>query len=322
MAEVFGVTTPTLQKAVNFLKKDGFLASRGKYGTFVAPSPPCHRDCALAFFSHPGGPGWSWWYWAIYQEALRFSLPGGGRLKIFFDADTGLDESFQDSLYGCALRRLFKGIIFAFSPYKLIGTPLMSKDLGIPRVGYCSPFKDGYKWFKTITPDNDLFLERAFERLAGLGRKRAGSVIMPETDKNVLEKFMSIAASKGIELSPWHIQAASREVPRWASNAVQLMLKADAPSRIDGLLVGDEHLVVDALDGIQQSGLIVGKDIDVVTHCNYPVRNEFPAKVVRLGLPARDFLVKSVELIEAIKKGAKAPIVSTVNPLFKEECRD
>src|SRR5205809_953440 len=69
LSREFGISPVTLQKVTATLEREGFLAARGRHGTFVAHHPPCHTRYALAFPSRDDGVKYWTDYWTILADA-------------------------------------------------------------------------------------------------------------------------------------------------------------------------------------------------------------------------------------------------------------
>src|SRR4051794_29718264 len=81
----FRTTSPTVLKAMDILKVEGFVRSERRRGTFVAERPPHRHHYALAL-QFPQSASLSQFYVALRNEAARFNS-GGRYFSIFYEID-------------------------------------------------------------------------------------------------------------------------------------------------------------------------------------------------------------------------------------------
>jgi DNA-binding transcriptional regulator YhcF (GntR family) len=111
----FRSTPPTISKALGVLRRDGFIRTRGRHGTFVAENPPHRFHYALAF-ANPDTPELSQFVKAIRNEAGRFN-DDGRHFSIFHDI--GMHPQAPDYLRLLELVQSHRlaGLIFAQPPF-------------------------------------------------------------------------------------------------------------------------------------------------------------------------------------------------------------
>jgi DNA-binding LacI/PurR family transcriptional regulator len=167
----------------------------------------------------------------------------------------------------------------------------------------------------------DSFFSRAIEFLAKRGRRRAALILTPEIYFQGEQGHIDREAARcGIEIRPMWRQFVGLGVPVAARSVTHLLLGAPAADRPEGLIVADDNLVSQALQGVQDAGGRPGTALDVVVHANFP--DASPSRgdgVARLGFDSRAILRAAVRLIEAWRKTGQHAGSAEVNAVFEEE---
>jgi DNA-binding GntR family transcriptional regulator len=196
LEEGFQAGPPTIQDAMAVLREAGFIETRHRSGTFVAPHPP-HLFSVLK--------GVSRFYEAIRDEAAKMQAPER-RVLPFYEIESHADVDDYQRLLGFVRAHRLAGLIFAGDPYMLetSGSPL-TQDPGVLRTAIMLPHSQFS--FPTVYPDVTAFLPTAFDYLASRGRKRV-AVVMLEGDKRVdLQAVQAMAHKRGLLLRPHWLQA-------------------------------------------------------------------------------------------------------------------
>jgi DNA-binding transcriptional regulator YhcF (GntR family) len=111
----FRSTPPTVAKALDVLKRDGFIRSEVGRGMFVTSRPPHQHHYALAMGSSQV-ERMSQFYVALRNEAARFQS-SGSRFSIFYDIGQHPDAEDYQRLLGLVRSHRLAGLIFAESPF-------------------------------------------------------------------------------------------------------------------------------------------------------------------------------------------------------------
>jgi DNA-binding LacI/PurR family transcriptional regulator len=69
------------------------------------------------------------------------------------------------------------------------------------------------------------------------------------------------------------------------------------------LVITDDNLTEMALRAVVESDLKIGRDIDVVTHCNWPAQNTSGLPVHYLGFDVQQILAKALTSLAALQRG-------------------
>ncbi|MAX26658.1 MAG: hypothetical protein CMJ19_19365 [Phycisphaeraceae bacterium] len=304
LAAELGATLITVQRALDQLRRDGFVVSMGSQGTFVCDRPPHLANLALVFEDKIMGTDEN--FWSLFHQAM-YDVVGSGlgvnyRIRIFDDINAHIDNaSYMQLLDEIKCHRL-RGMIFAASPHHFDATPLMSlPDIARVVVGG----KSVYSATPAIYPDRQDFIRQSVAHLAEKGRKRP-ALLMAGTDmrspfdgatQESVATFKQCAAQAGMTVEPWWIQGMGVKGLGWTTQLVHLMLNDQQVKRPDSLIIADDTLVEAATAGVLAAGLAGPCDFDVVAYTNFPLITRTLVPVYRIGFDIRQLLLKSIDLI-------------------------
>ena len=316
MEREFDVSRMVLQQAVGRLRTDGFVRTFHRKGLFVADAPPNLCRVALLFAEMIGGPGWSRMNAAIVNETRRLEREHADwRFQIF--------DGMLDSRLGAERRALLEadvqahklaGVIFTPRTFEFLDRAVLA-DANLPKAFVCASDKLALR--ATVGVDSAGLYHRAVERLVAKGRRRIAILHMADTAFDLDHR--ALFGSFGLPLhAPW-VQWVGRSHPQFAENLVTLLLDYPAKERPDGLIIADDNLIEHAAAGIVKTGLRVGKDLDVVAHCNWPWPLASVLPMERIGFDATDILRRSIEAIVTQRQGQPPPASQKVPALFEWE---
>ncbi len=310
-------TTPvTLHHAVQRLVRDGFLRTAAGAGTFVTAAPPHLNTYAVIFVFDPAAYGgevnWSRYYQALTQAVARFQQETGKRILQFHGIDEHTDSPDRKRLISHIKRQNLAGLIFANPPFQLAGTPILDSP-GIPRVALTD--KQSYPHVPIVKLDGDMWVERALDYLAALGRRHVAILSFGGPDSDAWVRA-GLAARGMVSHRRW-TQFVSMRQPEGARRAVELLMHDR--ERPDALLVADDNFVEQALAGLADAGMKVPAGIAVIGHANFPVAPSKVSPVRLLGYDAALTLRTCVDLIDRQRRGEIVPGETTLPALWEEE---
>jgi DNA-binding LacI/PurR family transcriptional regulator len=314
----FRVSSVTVQLALDRLVEDGFVIAEGRKGTHVAENPPHLSRYALCFPTYPSdGGGWSRFWTALSNEALRLQTAQPRRMTIFHGVDGHADGGDHRRMLADMRAHRLAGVVFAATPFMLVNTPML-EDPGLPRVAIME--KVIYPQVAAVDLDRDSFVRKALDYLASRGRKRIAVLTVPYLDAEYHETFAKELAARQMISHPHWTQLATPSAPVCAKNLVHLLMQGAAGERPDGLVISDDNLVEHATAGLIAAGVSVPGEADVVGHCNFPWPTPSVLPVKRLGYDARQVLQFCLQSIDRQRAGEK-PDRSVVPAIFEEEAR-
>jgi DNA-binding LacI/PurR family transcriptional regulator len=317
-AQEFQASPHTLHRAVDLLRRDGFVSVVARKATYVAKHLPNRFHFAMVFGSRPLPDGaWNRFFQTLATAATHYdgSDAEPRRISVHTGVENHPDNREMTALLHAMDTQSLAGLIFPEEPYGsgLVETPLMTRP-GIPRVVFrgtpLNADTAAVRFGGTI-------LEKALDHLAAQGCRRIA--VLGNLGSRPDEQTTAAAIrDRGMILRPHWFLMLPVERPECARKVAHLLLHEGQPERPDGLLIADDNLVEHAQMGIVDSGIRVGHELHLVIHANFPssVRNVLPAR--RLGYDARTALKFCLELLEEVRQG-KPPGVRTIPAVFEEE---
>ena len=130
---------------------------------------------------------------------------------------------------------------------------------------------------------------------------------------------MAAIAAHGMESREYWTQSTALPIAETARNAMHLLLHRGQAERPDALIILDDNLVEHATAGIQDAGLSVPNDIEVVAHCNFPWLAASRVPVHHLGYDVRQVLELCIASISSQRAGKTVATENLVPALFQEE---
>jgi len=128
LAETFGVSGFTVQRALNQLAQEGFIVQRPRIGTRVVDLPPHLRDLAFVFEYDPSSPDHSSGgklYAVLAAAATAFQRETDRHVYQFHGVDQRTDTPDRQRLLANLRAHQLAGIIFSHPPFNLEGTLIL-----------------------------------------------------------------------------------------------------------------------------------------------------------------------------------------------------
>lgn len=289
----FGASPLTIQRAVDHLRREGFIHVRPRLGTFVTEYPPHLFHHALIFATAPRADGsWSRFYRALSDQATAMSHKPPRRIENFYGVEAHDDNENYRTLVTMTRAHRFAGIIFA-SPADLYAQSPLITEPGIPRVAFSAHLIDGVS---TVELDQSSFVHQAFDYLAARGRRKLAVLANPR-GRAFAEQIRTLAGRHGMTLHPYWFQQVHLDAAEAAANAVHLLMHAGQAERPDALLIADDNLVEYASAGLLSAGISVPRELEVVAHCNFPWPAPSVLSFMRLGFDIVTVLERCMQAI-------------------------
>lgn len=311
MEKRFEISRGVLRQAVGCLKQDGFVESIDRQGLYVAARPPHLNRYGLIFHSNPAAHNWSRLFLALSNEAQRINHSSDGRqIAIYHDIHPdAVGPSFEQLRYDVAARRLAGVIMMPGTHQMSRAAPLHRPDL--PKVHLL----DAFETAPSINSDELACVHMALDWLQQRQRRRPAMLISAE----LLEHKKSyLDVCEQVIRRTW-IQPVSGDYPHTACRVVELLLDQPADKRPDALWIRDDNFVSSVLAVLNEMGLRIGHDIDVLADSNFPwpVPTSLPVK--QLGYDVREFLEAGINNIDQQMRGESVPDLQYLKPLFAED---
>jgi DNA-binding LacI/PurR family transcriptional regulator len=297
-----GVSSVTVQRALDRLIADGFVVPRGRHGTFVVDHPPHTCTYGLIIPRTQGDGNWVRFWTALGNEAV--ALTRGKRVQInrYYGIDGERDhEDWRRLLHDIAAERL-AGLLLATVPSGMADTPVMTSNL--PRIAIT--LRPEKTTFTPLMLDTASFIERALEHLHSLGRTRVAILGVPGHPPEFHKRFAECLKRYGMNTRPFWFQQVTPSSPEPAQGVAHLLLHPGQRDRPDALIISDDNLVEHATAGIVAAGIAVPGDCAIVAHCNFPWPTPSALPMRRLGYDAREVIRSALESIDRQRRGEPA----------------
>jgi DNA-binding LacI/PurR family transcriptional regulator len=295
---------------MNTLIRDGFVTARRFQGTIVAENPPHLCNYGIVSFH---GFSESKYTAAIQQAATALAEKGPAKFSFYCYQGGHIQTEGYKRLNADVESQVLAGLIFTNPPIFLDGTAALEQP-GLPLVTNCAP--GAYDNLHHIYYGWDSFLQRATEHLVSRGRKRI-ALIGAYLYRGQIEKDLEFLVRRKVG-RPELIQSCALE-PGSAYHAAMLLMKLSGEDRPDALIIRDDNLVEAATEGLAFSGVRIPRDLEVVAHCNFPVRPPSCVPVTRLGLDCRDMVLRDLECLATQREGRPFQMNTEMPVVFESE---
>ncbi len=310
-----GAGRTVLQQAIAVLKDDGFVTSQPRQGLYIAKSPPHLGRYAIVFPCFPDHRQWSGFHGATIAEARRISAE---QSPVKFEYYQGVNDERRggvvlDSLLNEVTAQRLAGLVLLPETHDLAAHPDVLAS-GIPMV-----MVDGDRGITPrpqICTDIPMLFERGLAWLKKRGRKRIAMVYMADTFPWLTPKHFENVGT--IYHKAW-VQRIGRSHPQTVSEVVHLLMDYPPSRRPDGLFIADDNLIQRSLASLLELKLKVGKDLDVIAHCNWPHPIQSKVPMQRIGFHAGQLLEACLDVFPTIKPDQQDERVLTVPALFESE---
>ena len=314
----FAASSVTVQQALDALKREGFVRSEPKQGTFVAENPPHLSRYALVFGPDPDN------HLQAFTAALRrvsSAIEKEFRCDFaFFENVTGRADTFeyQGLIHDIRTHRV-AGLIFCASldDLSLSDTPISSAP-GIARVAIAgrskAPAAPGPVC--SVIPDNSVFADRSLAWLYERGRRRV-AVLARGVSPEKTEAFLLAAQRRGMMIKPCWIH--EELTFNQARKLTELLMSSRPEERPDGLILVNEFLIEPVGIGILTAGVQAGSDVDIVAYSNMPCVGSPVVPMRRLGVDMRLRLRLAMDLLDRQQRGESVPPCVLLPHVFEEE---
>jgi DNA-binding LacI/PurR family transcriptional regulator len=81
----------------------------------------------------------------------------------------------------------------------------------------------------------------------------------------------------------------------------------------------DDNLAAAVVEGVQQEGVRMPEDLEIVAHANFPLENRLPLPVWRLGLDNRNVLLTAIAILQQQQRGEAPPAITHQPWVFEAE---
>lgn len=317
----FGFSSDTVQSALSDLRRDGFIQSRGRNGTFVSETPPHLNRFALAL-PEPNDSETQLSFWKVLARvSAGVAKSCDQEIDLYYGIDGRWRGEDYRRLYAEAEAHRIAGIIFATAPHYVTETPIIQEQ-GIPRVIIASAPLDGAPHLPVVKPAYESFFVRALQELKARGRRRIALLmpwLPPANRQRGMDRIRRLVEELDLEIRPewWHCLPV--EYPESAGPVAHLLFAQSQSSVPDGLIIADDNLVQSATAGLVAAGVYGPAQVEVVAHCNYPYVPEVHVPAHFLGFDAEAILKACVRCIAQQRGNEAFDFLKPIEPRFDWE---
>ena len=197
---------------------------------------------------------------------------------------------------------LIAGVIFSCSV-----EPQMLLRLKPFRVVLHSPAWEEVIPATVMKHDYRMLAQMAVERLLLRGVSRVAVLMAARTRETVVAEVEQRVRDSGAICRPEWVHGI-HHLPEgvWeASRLIRLLCTPAQPERPDGLIVLNENLLPPVLAGLRECGIVPGREVQIVSHCNIPLARELPEGLDYIGFNAKSLLLHSIDRLRQPRREAK-----------------
>ena len=315
MEKQFQASPLTVQRALDYLAKEGFVEARGRHGTYVVDHPPHLSHYALIFPRRPEHPDWNRFWTALSNEARQSEQAGPRRIQIYHIPETDASGPETRMLLADLEHDRLAGLIFPFYPGFLDGTPLLTLP-DVPRVAVCENASPG---MSVVTFPSRRLADKALDYFARRGRRRIAVFSLHGFAETNGRYVASAIEKRGMITRPYWLLSMTHRPEKAVENCAHLLMHGNQSERPDALLIADDNLIEPATMGLTAAGVRGTEDLEIVAHCNFPWPSPSHLPVRYVGYDVRELLRHSIEAIDRQRHGDFQPLTVHVDPLFENE---
>lgn len=312
LANQFKTTVITVQKAIGDLEEAGFVQSRGWEGSFVSFHPPHLYHFGLVLPDAPDPQGH--WHWSTFLELLNQAIADAKqwaprRITTYCGVWDPKECQALRQLERDMNRGRLAGLVICanMDPERVpLVKRLIAGEVPVVTFGSVQPHQA-----PKVELDQADLLTTGLSELRAMGGKRLAVAMYQGFDSRDLARAESIIQESGMELCPGGMQGfAPRLVDPWVGNWIRTLAALPAERRPDAIFVQDEAFSDAVRRGLVHAGLKAGRDVLVVSHCNFPARAPAPEGFRRIGWNIPQAMKVAVKILEDMRQGKKVPNVS------------
>ena len=314
----FGMSSTTVQRAIDQLAAEGFVESRFKRGTFVSDYPP-HRYRIALVSSYLQRD--SLYLQSLVRVAEEISSGSPHTIVPYFPLHpTNPSPDYYRLCDDVATHRV-AGIIFINVPraswehLPILDTPDMPR---VAIVNGQTPSPAALP-LSLNAPD---FTRMACEQLVCEGRRRVAFISAAGSSKYSLEHFSSFTNAFQLQTFSYWCHQVHHQYSEMARSLTHLLFHEGQHQRPDALIISDDNLVEQSLLGLADAGVRVPEDVSVIAWGNAPLLPATVQPVTWIGFDHRITMRSALEMLEELRRGEEAVprsidalLFSTVAPL-------
>ena len=310
----FCASPHTVQRAIDQLRREGFVRVNGRQATYVTTHPPHLYRYAMVFNSS-AHDGVNRFFLALTHAAEHYtgSESEPRHVTLHSGVEDHADNREMRALAVAVRGHTLAGIVFPEHPHTTrLGYSILGTAPGLPRV---SMLAEPTETIGAVSMEP--FEERVLDYFRRRKCRRV-AVLTNAWQQDVIDRLTQGISRRGMTTRSYWLLRVNMDTASTARETTHLLLHAGQDERPDALFITDDNLVEHALAGIVDAGVRVPEDLEVVTHCNFPWPVPSVLRVKRIGYDTREVLAACLDELESQRRGER-PGLRTVQAKFEED---
>jgi len=320
LLQEYDTSNSALQRSINSLIDEGFLESRGIKGVCVVANPPHLSHYALCFptdsITHLHHD--SLWN-AMYKSAAAITKESDETIffkNYFIGKKQSSSESEWAQLFQDIDSHLLAGAIILIN--ERFKPPRFPEHF--PYVIYDYETEEIYEHGIRLATDHVKLFSMALNMLESQGCERIAAIAPSNLNlPSVLQINEHMASAASYFPAEWLLPVDQQNGTKFLSAAIIKLLFSDNQNKKpDGLIIMNENLLPLVIDTLAAQGIICGRDVKVVSHCNYPMSVARQPQVNYIGFKAKEILQTAIDRMREYNYGEKSVTSSefSVSPVM------
>jgi len=317
LEQLLGTTKVTVQRAFNDLSEDGFIAVKGKQGTFVAEAPPHLTRYGVLFPKYPESTTYISRFWsALAAESEEITRSGPRTMVAFHGMQEGIDPWGRNRLHHEIRTHQLAGIIYVYNPGESDAeTHKLLERFAVPRIAITHssvPIA-----MPALSIDYASFFDGALDEIAASGKERVAIMFPNSVDAQFGDSLWNAIAQRGLTTKPYWWLPMNLGFPGSARPFAHLLMNPDQNLRPDALIVADDNLLDEVVLGLNDAGVRLPDDLLVVGHTNFPTAPApYHDSMKLMGFDVPKILEQCLNLLELQRRGEPVPALTKAPAVF------
>lgn len=312
----FGVSRAVLQVAMARIQADGFIRTEDRRGIFLETHPPHLFHYGIAFSSEPDTPEWTGFFDRVRRQFDRqvAAVPGARATRFWNLCERDARHATVEPLQQVLASGAMAGLLLMPGTHWLASLPWFQATQ-VPCVFLAAAFDAGC--VPNVRTDREHLYSRTLDYFSSCGCGRVA--VMDMADLVYRLDLPACFEASGVLFRPqWH-QCVGRSNPECARGVARLLMDYPPGDRPDALLIADDNLVDGALAGLADAGVVPGRDLQVVGHCNWPIAHRLSNGIRGIGFDMDRLVATAMACAKKIGDGKTCPPEMLIPALFEDE---
>jgi hypothetical protein len=315
MEKRFLASRVTIQRAFDALIREGFVEPRGRLGTFVSHTPPHLFRYGLVLPIDGQNPRFGTSLTrALVRRSRAISREGPDSVVVFPGIHAPSNVEDFERINEDVMHKRLAGLLFLGNPSAFDGC-LLADDKRFPKVAItATPVAKG---IPRVELDRAVFFAKALEDLADRRCRRVGVLVSGPEWSVDLAMVQTQIEDRGLTTEPRWIHRVDADRGRWVRSLMELMMRAPAKRRPDGLIVTEEVLMDDVTGGMRDAGQDAARNTKIVFQSFGAAPRNLDENVRPLGYDLHAVFQTCFTLASAVRnKNAGVPQLTQIRPAF------